>query len=83
MNEAETVVNEVEKPIREEGRTGAAASMRKVSRKPSARPRTNASTMTVVDVALAAAQKNREGRLKARAMLKNARLLISKGRLNR
>lgn len=39
--------------------------------------------MTIVDVALAAAQKKQEARLKAREMLKSARGLVVKGRWNR
>lgn len=39
--------------------------------------------MTVVDVALAAVQKKREAKLKARDMLKTARGLVLKGRWNR
>ncbi|CAM9131600.1 unnamed protein product, partial [Scytosiphon promiscuus] len=78
--------NERNKNSKEEGRSSA-ASLRKVSKKrpdkPPETPRTKAQNMTIVDVALAAAERNREDRLKARAMLKNARLLISKGRINR
>lgn len=78
--------NEEKKPVQEECRNSV-ASVRKVSRKPpekpSENPRIQANNMTIVDVALAAAQRNRDDRMKARAMLKNARLLISKGRLNR
>lgn len=44
-----------------------------------ARPR----KMTIVDVALAAAQKKREAKLKARGLLKTARGLVVKGRWNR
>lgn len=39
--------------------------------------------MTIVDVALAAALKKREAKVKARDMLKNARALVVKGRWNR
>lgn len=47
------------------------------------RTRARARKMTVVDVALAAVQKKREAKLKARDMLKTARGLVLKGRWNR
>lgn len=51
-------------------------------KKPWQRSTGRSRSMTVVDVAMAAMQKKREARLKARAMLKNARGLILKGRMN-
>lgn len=61
-----------------------AARKRKSSeKKPWQRSAGRSRSMTVVDVAMAAMQKKREAKLKARAMLKNARGLILKGRMNR
>ncbi len=62
---------------------------RKATKKASLSPRqrgkagVKGGNMSFIDVALAAAQMKRENRLKARAMLKNARSLIVKGRPNR
>ncbi|CAM9252597.1 unnamed protein product, partial [Ectocarpus sp. 12 AP-2014] len=67
----------------DENQDSSARKRKSSEEKPWQRSTGRSRSMTVVDVAMAAMQKKREARLKSRAMLKNARGLILKGRMNR
>ncbi|CBJ26981.1 hypothetical protein Esi_0051_0071 [Ectocarpus siliculosus] len=67
----------------DENQDDSARKRKSSEKKPWQRSTGRSRSMTVVDVAMAAMQKKREARLKARAMLKDARGLILKGRMNR
>lgn len=86
----QTALSETGKPsVARPGKVESATRKRTKTKKASPPPRQRAMAgvkgrkMTIVDVALAAARMKREKRLKARAMLKNARSLLAKSRPNR